>query len=133
VRAAVLTTACVIAALLVWSNVRQAERRAAVATHPPAVQLPSDSPDVAAAPAPRAASTRGGAVATEAEESYRPATSERAREHVVAENETLADIALRYYGDAARANDLYAANRDRIRDPAQLHAAYKSFARAASP
>jgi len=115
----------VIAALLVWSNVRQAERRAVLATHPPALQLPSDSPDVAAAPAPRAESARDASVAPEAEAVYRPATSERAREHVVAENETLADIALRYYGDAARADDLYAANRDRIRDPAQLHAGQK--------
>jgi nucleoid-associated protein YgaU len=125
VRAAVLTTACVIAALLVWSNLRQAERRAAVGTHPPAVQLPADSPDVAAAPAPRGANPREASVAPEAEAVYRPAASELAREHVVAENETLADIALRYYGDAARADDLYAANRDRIRDPAQLHAGQK--------
>jgi nucleoid-associated protein YgaU len=115
----------VIAALLVWSNVRQAERRAAVATIRPAAQLARDLPDVAAAPDPRAASARDASDASDAEATYRPAASEPAREHVVAENETLADIALRYYGDAARADDLYAANRDRIRDPAQLHAGQK--------
>jgi nucleoid-associated protein YgaU len=121
-RTAVLTTACVIAALIVWSSVREAER-AQVATFQAAAAagLAPALPDVAAAPAPRTPSAREAADASDAEATYRPATSEAARQHVVAAGETLADIAARYYGDAARAADLYAANRDRIRDPAQLH------------
>jgi len=122
-RAAILTTACVIAALVVWSNLRQAARSAVVATTQSAATTPPapDPADVAAAPVPPAPDARDASAAAEAEATYLPATSAR-REHVVAEEETLADIALRYYGDAARADELYAANRDRIRDPQRLHA-----------
>jgi nucleoid-associated protein YgaU len=104
--------------------VRQAERVPSIATSESAAATQSapELPDVAAAPAPRAPSPREASNSADAEVTYRPATSAPAREHVVAANETLADIAVRYYGDAARAADLYAANRDRIRDPAQLHA-----------
>jgi nucleoid-associated protein YgaU len=121
-RAAILTTACVIAALVVWSNLRQAGRSALVATarSAPVTQPTSELADVSAAPVPPASSGRDAPTAVDAQATHRPATSERAREHVVAAEETLADIALRYYGDAARADELYAANRDRIRDPQRL-------------
>jgi nucleoid-associated protein YgaU len=123
-RAAILTTACVIAALVVWSNLREAARsEVAISSQlAPATPTAPDLADVATAPVPPASSAPDAVAAVRAEATYLPAAGERAREHVVAADETLADIALRYYGDAARADLLYAANRDRIRDPQRLHA-----------
>jgi nucleoid-associated protein YgaU len=110
-----------LAALVVWSSLRELEPRA-----PARADLTRDSapprvlPDVSAPPAAtRAPQATVSASATDA--TYEPATDAAAREHVVTEGETLAQIASRYYGDPGRANDVYAANRDRIRDPAQLH------------
>jgi nucleoid-associated protein YgaU len=118
-RAAILTTACVIAALILWSSLRQVERTAPVEDARAGAPAEAALPDVAAAPAAEAPPVSAPA---DAGATYRPATAAPLREHVVAQGETLADIATRYYGDAARADEIYAANRDRIRDPAQLHA-----------
>jgi nucleoid-associated protein YgaU len=120
-RAAVLTTACVLAVLVVWSNLRRTERSAQDA--PVAAATASDAPADVAAPPPLAAQPAPTADATGDSEgtAYRPATSEPQREHLVRAGETLASLAERYYGDAARAPEIYAANRDRIRDPSQLH------------
>lgn len=124
-RAAILTTALVLATLVVWSSVREAERNRP-ASAPATLEAPPSErplPDVAAAPR----DARDGAAGPrrpEAEEAtpiYRPATTESPVEHVVVPGETLETIAERYYGDATRAGELYAANRDRIRDPARLH------------
>jgi nucleoid-associated protein YgaU len=83
-------------------------------------------PDVAAAARTRAA---GGAEppaaepAADADATYDTAAAlESARRHVVRDGDSLASIAKQFYGDAARAQEIYEANRDRIRDPAQLHA-----------
>jgi nucleoid-associated protein YgaU len=95
-RAAIVTTLCVLAALVVWSALRESQRAAteAVAAAPTA--------DVSAPPP---------------EPAYHTAS---ARTHVVAAGDTLAALAQRYYGDARREDDLRSANRDRIADPAHL-------------
>jgi nucleoid-associated protein YgaU len=112
-RAAILTTAFVIGALALWANLREPSSRIAFAS--------SVLPDVAAAP-PREPSAPPTETAAP-EPTYEPASAvPAAREHIVAAGETLADLALHYYGDARRAAEIYAANRDQIRDPEQLHA-----------
>ena len=115
-RAAVVTTGFVILALVLWSQLREAALRTgaedgrAIAVRE---QGPPALPDVSAPPT---APPRD-------EPTYQPATDQAAaREHVVVAGETLADIAARYYGDASRGPEIYAANRDRIRDPERLYA-----------
>lgn len=46
-------------------------------------------------------------------EDYRPAL----REHRIVDGDTLSGLAQRYLGDAARAEEVYELNRDRLRDP----------------
>ena len=99
-RAAVLTTALVIASLAFWASVRQVHRSAGMET-PSAARLPD--------------------VAADGDARYETA-AQAGREHVVAAGETLADIAQRYYGDAARADEIFRANRDRIADRDALRA-----------
>jgi nucleoid-associated protein YgaU len=119
-RAAIVTTAFVIAALFVWSGARERERRSASAQNIAPRLGPDALPDVAAAPREPVHAERD--AASESAPVYETATRASAREHVVAEGETLTRLAERYYGDAARADAIYRANRDRIRDPERLHA-----------
>jgi nucleoid-associated protein YgaU len=117
-RAAVLTTACVLAVLVVWSNLRRTERAASV---PPVAAAPAGG-DVAAPPPGDAQPLQAAETSAAGDvPAYRPATSEPRREHVVRAGETLEMLAARYYGEPARAGEIYAANRDRIRDPSRLH------------
>jgi nucleoid-associated protein YgaU len=95
-RAAIVTTLCVLSALTVWSALRESERAATEAVSA------APSADVASGPLDAA---------------YVPATS---RTHVVIAGDTLPALAVRYYGDARRAGEILAANRERIADPAQL-------------
>jgi nucleoid-associated protein YgaU len=119
-RVALMTTAIVIAAFAVWASLREPEALRDVSALEPSAAPGAALPDVATAPAAAPATPPSG----ESAPSYTTATSaERPlREHVVAEGETLASIAERHYGDAARADAIYEANRDQIRDPAHLHA-----------
>ncbi|MBM4384582.1 MAG: LysM peptidoglycan-binding domain-containing protein [Deltaproteobacteria bacterium] len=115
-RAALLTTAVVLLVFVAWANLRGSlgsERRPDLATS----QSSGELPDVAAPP------TRAAEIASPSPEAvYEPATgAPPARQHVVAAGETLATISLRHYGDETHANAIYEANRDQIRDPAQLH------------
>jgi len=134
-RAALVTTAVVIAALAVWASLREpaALRDVTALEGAPAQEAPL--PDVAAGRTSEALppdQAAGGLVVrspADSEETAPPPYTTAAesgerplREHVVAEGETLAEIAERYYGDAERADAIYQANRDQIRDPAQLHA-----------
>lgn len=119
-RAAILTTAFVIAGLALWANLRGAISRGSSAVAVAGAPAPA-LPDVAAAPA-RAPSAERAPDPIYEPASAAPASAQPPRDHVVVAGETLADIARRYYGDAARAEEIYAANRDRIRDPDQLHA-----------
>lgn len=123
-RAAVITSALVIATLVVWANLRDVPRGAQHAPEFASALEAAALPDVAAAPEPAlvAEHTRVETSVDDADLAYSTATVPPAREHVVAAGETLAGLAQRYYGDPTRAADLYAANRDRIRDPEQLHA-----------
>jgi len=120
-RAALMTTVVVIVALAVWASLRDAAPLrdvSALEQRPPAE---STLPDVATAPraepAPPETEDAAAPSYTTASEGDRPL-----REHVVAPGETLASIAEQHYGDASRANEIYEANRDQIRDPAHLHA-----------
>lgn len=118
-RAAILTTAFVIVALFVWSSSRERERRelAGDAAAPPSPR--TALPDVAAG---AAAAADTAAPSSDARAPvYEPATAQPAREHVVAAGDSLPGLAARYYGDPARADEIYRANRDRIRDPDRLH------------
>lgn len=119
-RAALLTTAFVIAAFAVWASLRESAPLRDVSALEE--QSPSDPAlsDVAAAPraepAPPQSDDADAPSYTTASDGERPL-----REHVVAEGDTLGSIAERYYGDASRADAIYEANRDQIRDPAHLH------------
>ncbi len=119
-RAAILTTAFVIAVLALWANVRGAVSRGGSTVGVAGAPAPA-LPDVAAAPAGAPSAERAPDPIYEPA-SAAPALAEPPRDHVVVAGETLADIAHRCYGDAARAAEIYAANRDRIRDPDRLHA-----------
>ena len=55
----------------------------------------------------------GGATTREQEEQRITATTVPSR-HVIVDGDTLPDIALNYYGDQSRANDIFALNRQRI-------------------
>jgi 5'-nucleotidase len=116
-RAAVITTVIVLLVFVAWANLRRAAPDPA---HEVAASATSGEalPDVAAPPADAEAA------APAAEPSYETAAAEApaVRSHVVAEGETLAAISQRHYGDEAHAEAIYEANRDQIRDPAQLHA-----------
>jgi len=121
-RAALLTTTVVIAALAIWASVREPNTLRDVSAAAAPRNDGEPTPDVAA-PAPQPPVSASNEPAEEP--SYETATEPPApapREHRVAEGETLATIAERYYGDASRADAIYQANRDQIRDPAQLHA-----------
>lgn len=129
-RAAVLSTIAVLVCLVVYAEYR----RERFATPPNAASPESPArgsaplPDVAAA-APRPdASAPAPAVegsADPADATYETAARSvdaGARRHVVRDGDDLASIAQHYYGDPARAQEIYEANRDRIRDPEKLHA-----------
>ncbi len=114
-RAAVLTTALVIAVLALYANQRAASRAREVASASAGAALP----DVAAPPLEVVTAPRDAAVTPEPV--YTPATQPEARSHVVAPGDTLESLADRYYGNSQRAAAIYEANRDQIRDPGQLH------------
>lgn len=117
-RAALTTTAIVIAALAIWAGMREAGPMRDLSTLERGA--PPSPPDVAAAP-------RGVPPAPDpdaaASPSYTTAIDDERplREYVVVEGDTLETIAVRHYGDASRADAIYEANRDQIRDPAHLH------------
>ena len=127
-RAAVLTTAFVIAALALYANQRAAHQSESLGA--PQAELADEAapfvdalPDVAAGPvpdarpAPEAAASQGGETTYHTAASAPPSPERR---HVVREGESLASIARDYYGDDERAQAIYAANRDQIRDPEHL-------------
>ncbi len=118
-RAAVLTTALVIAVLALYANQRDAKRDRERASFASESQAAPALPDVAAPPIEITSAQREESPAPEPV--YTPAAQPDARTHVVARGETLASLADRYYGDSQRAGEIYAANRDQIRDPQQLH------------
>jgi nucleoid-associated protein YgaU len=119
-RAALLTTALVIAALAIWASLREpdalrdvsgvAGASARLATPDVAARGDADGEPTAQPSLAEPCHTRAA----------RPTTTPR--EHTVADGDTLASIAERYYSDIAWADDIYEANRDQIRDPARLHA-----------
>jgi nucleoid-associated protein YgaU len=115
-RAALWTTALVLLVLVAWANLRGS----ATVRSSPQVAASAHArplPDVAAAPLPNVSPTAG-----DAEAAYEPAASAAPeRKHVVAAGETLASISRLYYSDDSHAEAIYEANRDQIRDPAQLH------------
>jgi nucleoid-associated protein YgaU len=118
-RAAVLTTALVIAVLALYANQRDEKRGRERANFASEKQAAPVLPDVAAPPTGITSAQRAESLAPEPV--YTPAVQPDARTHVVAPGETLASLADRYYGDSQRAGEIYSANRDQIRDPEQLH------------
>lgn len=121
-RVALLATGVVILGLAFYAqhrSERRATERAAragdVARALPEVSAP---PRAAAGSAGTERAAEGPAAVYEIAASAGDASAHR---HVVRSGESLASIALRYYGDAARTQAIYQANRDRIRDPEHLH------------
>lgn len=86
--------------------------RSAPPSQPPSVQPPSVQPQT-----PRSLQLEEPRVRIRAEE---PAPAPRTRTHRIADGDTLARIAQRYWNDATLAEALYAANRDRLSSPDPL-------------
>jgi nucleoid-associated protein YgaU len=116
-RAALWTTALVLLVLVAWANLRGSPAARSSPQENAASAPARPLPDVAAAPPPSVSPT-----ARDVEATYEPAAgAARERKHVVAAGETLASISRLYYQDDSHAEAIYQANRDQIRDPAQLH------------
>ncbi|HSB46323.1 MAG TPA: LysM peptidoglycan-binding domain-containing protein [Nitrospira sp.] len=124
-RAALLTTLVVLLCLVVYAEYRRSPppENAADAVAERTQSAPAGAPGGLLEPAPRT-DPAAASIPSDASTRYETAAAAQPtplRRHLVRPGDTLASLAARYYGDPARGQEIYEANRDRIRDPERLH------------